>query len=97
MTARGVSVRVPDAADRAKLLPKLRELAQPIGTLGAFGPSGNSSIEVSEQPDGLIQLAVTEAGANERVRRAVEQAMEVLRRRVDALGTTEPNIQRQGD
>lgn len=96
MTARGVSVRVPDAADRAKLLPKLRELAQPIGTLGAFGPSGNSSIEVSEQPDGLIQLAVTEAGANERVRRAVEQAMEVLRRRVDALGTTEPNIQRQG-
>ncbi|MET3891903.1 protein-export membrane protein SecD [Bosea sp. OAE506] len=96
MTARGVSLRVPDAADRAKLLPKLRELAQPIGTLGAFGPSGNTSIEVVEQPDGLIQLTVTEAGANERVRRAVEQAMEVLRRRVDALGTTEPNIQRQG-
>jgi SecD/SecF fusion protein len=30
------------------------------------------------------------------VRRAVDQAIEVLRRRVDALGTTEPNIQRQG-
>jgi preprotein translocase subunit SecD len=96
MTARGVQVRVPDAADRAKLLPKLRELAQPVGTLGAFGPSGNSTIEITEQPDGLIQLSVSEAGANERVRRAVEQAMEVLRRRVDALGTTEPNIQRQG-
>ena len=27
---------------------------------------------------------------------AIEQAIEVLRRRVDALGTTEPNIQRQG-
>ena len=33
---------------------------------------------------------------NERVRRAVDQAIEVIRRRVDAIGTTEPNIQRQG-
>ncbi len=30
------------------------------------------------------------------MRRAVDQSIEVLRRRVDALGTTEPNIQRQG-
>ncbi len=96
LTPRGVQLRVPEATDRAKLMPKLRELAQPIGTFGAFGPSGNQSIEVTENPDGLIQLNVTEAGANERIRRAVEQAMEVLRRRVDALGTTEPNIQRQG-
>ena len=95
-TARGVQIRVPDQAERQRVLPKLRELAQPIGTLGAFGPSGNQSITVTDQPDGLIQLSVTEAGSNERVRRAVEQAMEVLRRRVDALGTTEPNIQRQG-
>lgn len=96
LTPRGVQLRVPEAGDRAKLMPKLRELAQPIGTFGAFGPSGNQSIELTENPDGLIQLSVTEAGANERIRRAVEQAMEVLRRRVDALGTTEPNIQRQG-
>ena len=27
---------------------------------------------------------------------AIDQAIEVLRRRIDALGTTEPNIQRQG-
>ena len=34
-TTRGVQVRVPDATERARVLPKLRELAQPIGTLGA--------------------------------------------------------------
>ncbi|MCV9941250.1 protein translocase subunit SecD [Boseaceae bacterium BT-24-1] len=96
MTPRGVQLRVPEQADRAKLMPKLRELAQPIGTFGAFGPSGNQSIEVNENPDGLIQLNVTEAGVNERIRRAVEQAIEVIRRRVDQIGTTEPNIQRQG-
>ncbi|RDJ27639.1 protein translocase subunit SecD [Bosea caraganae] len=95
-TQRGAQVRVSDAAERAKLLPKLRELAQPIGTLGAFGPSGNSSIDITEQPDGLVQLSLTEAGINERVRRATEQAIEVIRRRIDETGTKEPSIQRQG-
>lgn len=46
LTPRGVQVRVTEAADRARLLPKLRELAQPVGTLGAFGPSGNTTTEV---------------------------------------------------
>jgi preprotein translocase subunit SecD len=92
---RGVSIRVPDAAEREKLLPKLRELSAPVG--GLFGQgTGDRAIEVTEQPDGLVQLAVTEAGVNEKVRKAIDQAIEVLRRRVDALGTTEPNIQRQG-
>ncbi len=94
--ARGVSVRVPDAAEREKLMPKLRELShagrRPCLAQGA----GQRAIEITEQPDGLIQLTVTEAGVNERVRKAIDQAIEVLRRRVDALGTTEPNIQRQG-
>jgi preprotein translocase subunit SecD len=30
------------------------------------------------------------------VRAAVDQSIEIVRRRVDELGTTEPNIQRQG-
>jgi preprotein translocase subunit SecD len=94
--ARGVQVRVPEAADRARLLPKLRELAQPVGTLGAFGPSSNSTLEVSEQPDGLVQLSVTEAGINERIRRAAGQAIEVIRRRIDPDGPVEPSIQLQG-
>ena len=58
--------------------------------------AGQRAIEIAEQPDGLVQLTVTEAGVNERVGKAITQAIEVLRRRVDALGTTEPNIQRQG-
>jgi len=93
--ARGVTIRVPDAAERARILPELRKLLQPAG--GTLGLNvGQPSIELSEQADGLIQLTVSEAGINERVRKAIDQAIEVLRRRVDALGTTEPNIQRQG-
>jgi SecD/SecF fusion protein len=95
LTQRGVQIRVPDAADRERLMPKLRELSQPISNT-LLGQTGNVDVQINEQPDGVVQLAYTEAGVNERVRRAIQQAIEVLRRRVDALGTTEPNIQQQG-
>jgi SecD/SecF fusion protein len=91
---RGVQVRIGDAGERAKALPPLRALAQPIGSPVA-GTSGRT-LDVVEKADGLVQLTLTDAGLRDRVRRAVEQSIEVLRRRVDALGTTEPNIQREG-
>jgi SecD/SecF fusion protein len=40
---------------------------------------------------------LTDAGVTDKSRKAVEQSIEVIRRRVDALGTREPSIQRQGD
>src|SRR3954447_3875847 len=94
IVGRGVQIRVPDTAERERLMPKLRELSQPIGN-AVLGTSAGRDIDISENGD-LIQLTYTEAGLNDRVRRAVDQAIEVLRRRIDALGTTEPNIQRQG-
>jgi preprotein translocase subunit SecD len=92
---RGVQLRIADPNERARILPKLRELSQQI-TNPILGQTGARNIDVVEQPDGLVQLTYTDQGVNERVRRAIDQAIEVLRRRVDALGTTEPNIQRQG-
>ena len=95
MQARGVQVRVPGADDRAKVMPKLRRLTPATGN-ALLGQVGGQGLEVTESPDGLIQIGITEAGVTDKVRRAVDQSIEVLRRRVDALGTTEPNIQRQG-
>ncbi|NIX77251.1 protein translocase subunit SecD [Microvirga terricola] len=92
---RGVQIRVPDAAEREKLMPKLRELTQPIGN-AVLGQSGSRDIEITTTPEGLITMAYTDAGVNEKVRRATEQAIEVVRRRIDIQGTTEPSIQRQG-
>ncbi|WNJ92913.1 protein translocase subunit SecD [Bosea sp. 685] len=96
LTSRGVQLRVADAGDRAKLLPKLRELAQPLGALGAFGASSQSTIDFTEQPDGLIQATFSEAAINDLIRDTAAKAIEVLRRRIDPDGTKEPNIQRQG-
>jgi len=92
---RGVQIRVPNAADRERLMPRLRELAQPI-TNAVIGQTGNATVALSEAPDGAITLTLTDAGINDRVRRAVDQSIEVIRRRIDATGTTEPSIQRQG-
>ncbi|MGH6845458.1 MAG: protein translocase subunit SecD, partial [Methylocella sp.] len=92
---RGVQLRIPDPGERARVMPKLRQLAASAGS-GLSSRSREAAFDVSENDSGLIQFTVTEAGVKGKVRRAVEQSIEVLRRRVDALGTTEPNIQRQG-
>src|SRR3954454_19114209 len=93
--ARGVQFRVADPNARARLMPKLRELSQPIGN-AVLGQTGAQTLALTESPEGLIQLAFSDQGVNERVRKAVDQAVEVIRRRVDVFGTTEPSIQRQG-
>ncbi len=92
---RGVQVRIADAAARAKVMPKLRELAQPISN-ALVGQTGARTLDIAEQPDGLIRLTLTDAGITDRTRRAVSQGIEVIRRRLDSTGTTEPSIQQQG-
>lgn len=91
---RGVELRIPDAAARAKVMPKLRELAQPVSNPIAGG--GGQTLAVNEAENGTIQLTLTDAGVNDRTRRAVTQAIEVIRRRIDFGGTKEPSIQQQG-
>jgi SecD/SecF fusion protein len=93
---RGIQLHVPDPAERDKILPKLQQLAAPIGNPLLRSPT-SQALDVRDMGNGTIQVLVTDAAINDRVLRAVDQSIEVLRRRVDALGTTEPNIQRQGN
>jgi protein-export membrane protein SecD len=91
---RGVLVHIADAGERAKALSLLDTLNQPISN-AIIGAAGHT-LEIADNGAGAIQLTLTEAAINDKIHRAVSQSIEVLRRRVDALGTTEPNIQRQG-
>jgi protein-export membrane protein SecD len=95
LQGRAVQVRIPEAADREKALPRLRELSQPI-TNAIVGQTGNNTLLIQELTDGVVRLEITEAGLREKISRAVAQSIEVIRRRVDGTGTTEPQIQRQG-
>ena len=96
LLTRGIQLHIPDPAERDKILPKLQQLATPIGNPLLRGPT-SQALDIKDMGNGTIQVLVTDAAINDRVLRAVDQSIEVLRRRVDALGTTEPNIQRQGN
>ena len=60
------------------------------------GFSGLITSTVDHSGDNGIVLKVTDAGLTQRMSSAIEASIETIRRRVDAFGTTEPSIQRQG-
>jgi preprotein translocase subunit SecD len=93
-TSRGVQFRLADAADGERVLPKLRQLRNSFSATLVGGPS---PLDVEATPEGVVRVAVTDVGLTDKSRKAVEQSIEVIRRRIDALGTREPSIQRQGD
>ncbi|HSF64098.1 MAG TPA: protein translocase subunit SecD [Paracoccaceae bacterium] len=86
-----VAISNPDGLTVA--VERIRALAQPIVTL--TGP-GSSDIEVSvDQGEIVIQLSEAEREATDS--RTIQQSLEIIRRRVDEVGTREPTIQRQGE
>jgi len=92
---RSVSVKIRDAADMDKAETELSKIAVPIGG-DVFGGFSGKDLEVARQPDGRIALTVTDAGLANRMTSAIQASIETIRRRVDAFGTTEPSIQREG-
>lgn len=92
-----VQLRLRDgAADTEKAVTELRKLATPVTNTLLGTSSGEMDLTVSSGAEGQVSVTLTEAGLNARVRSAVDQSIEIIRRRIDQLGTVEPNIQRQG-
>jgi len=75
-------------------LKKLRSLISPIGN-AILGSSGNDLQVTQPEPDVML-VSPTPQGFKRRVTDASGAAIETVRRRIDALGTKEPNIVRQG-
>jgi SecD/SecF fusion protein len=91
-----VQVRVRDAGDIEAAKEALTGMVEPIST-GVFGAGVITELEFTEPEPGLFRYTLTGEGINYRVVSAVSQSIEVVSRRVNELGTTEPIIQRQGD
>jgi preprotein translocase subunit SecD len=89
-----VQVRIREPGEVAEALRRLRELAVPLG--GLLSTTSQNEVDVVDAGNGQIRLTVTQAGIAQRIRQAVDQSIEIVRRRVDQLGTVEPSIQRQG-
>ncbi len=92
---RAVSVKIREAADLDKAETELKKLAVPIGG-DVFGGFSGNDLEVARGTDNRIVLTVTDAGLAHRMTSAIQASIETIRRRVDAFGTTEPSIQREG-
>ena len=94
-SADGVVVRITDPADRDKAFQALQKLSLPVST-GLFG-AGLLSKEFEVTHDGeLVSFKFTQGGLEAKIGRAVDQSLEILSKRINASGMTEPTIQRQG-
>ena len=90
----GVSLRIsdPQQIDAARTI--LRTIAQPPAT--AFLGLGASEYTITDPGDGSFTLTMTEPYQRQMQTQIVTQSIEVVRRRIDELGTREPTIQQQG-
>lgn len=85
-----VNVRINDPAQVQAALTALRE------SLGSAMATGGRDVTVSSAPDQRIRIAYVAQALDAQAAKAVEQSIEVIRRRIDELGTKEPDIRRQG-
>ncbi|WP_417713171.1 protein translocase subunit SecD [Pseudophaeobacter arcticus] len=85
-----LKISKPEGMPRA--LELVRGLANPITSLTG---AGGNDIDVSGQGD-IITVELSEAEKLASDDRTVRQSLEIVRRRIDEVGTREPTIQRQG-
>ncbi|MEL6207947.1 MAG: protein translocase subunit SecD, partial [Pseudomonadota bacterium] len=86
-----VRIENPEAMDRA--LEVTRALSQPIFSITG---AGQTDIVVSSDGD-ILTVRFSDAEIAAMDDRTIQQSLEIIRRRVDEVGTREPTIQRQGE
>ncbi|HTH17149.1 MAG TPA: protein translocase subunit SecD, partial [Magnetospirillum sp.] len=78
----GVKVRLLESADFERMRTELKRL-DPGATFDMAA-------------DGTVSYRYDEQALRGRINQAVDQSLEIVRRRIDEMGTREPSIQRQG-
>ena len=87
-----LTVKISQPEGMARAIELARELARPVSSLTGVGAM---DLEVSGQGD-LLTVTLSEAEKAASDERTLKQALEIIRRRIDEVGTREPTIQRQG-
>jgi preprotein translocase subunit SecD len=87
-----ISVRITDPTRMNDAINVLRRsVGQPLA-----GTTSGRDVTVNSAGDQRIQISFVSAAFDEEAANAVEQSIEIIRRRVDQLGTKEIDIARQG-
>ena len=93
---------IAEPAGESRIAITLRDPTQLQPALDALktiaaNPDGTQDFDVHTQPDGALSLTLNEAALRARATAAVQQSIEIVRRRIDATGVLDPQITRQGD
>src|SRR5882762_4762577 len=91
LAGNGITVHIidPQQIDAARTI--LRTLAQPPGTF-----IGNNQYDITDDAQGNFTMRMTDTYQRQMRTQIVSQSIEVVRKRIDELGTREPTIQQQG-
>jgi preprotein translocase subunit SecD len=92
ISGRTMNFLVRDPKDVDYVVGALGNLRQPLQSgLGTF------DFDVTVVDGTRINIALTDGGVGERKQAALEQSVEIVRRRVDSLGTKEASVSREGN
>ena len=89
-----VSLHISEVGQLEGARKIVRDLASPPGT---FLGLGSAEYDLTDDGQGNFTLRMSQAYQRQMQAQIVSQSIEVVRRRIDALGTREPTIQQQGD
>ncbi len=87
-----LKVRISEPDGMARAMEVVRGLSQQVVSLSGVG---QSDITVSGD-NGVLTVQLSEAEKRATDERTMQQSLEIIRRRIDEVGTREPTIQRQG-
>ncbi len=85
-----VLLRLKDPANTEAAMAVLRPL------VGPDAATGLPDMAVESRPDGAITLTLSAPALSARATGAVDQSIEIIRRRIDETGVVDPQITRQG-
>ena len=91
-----VQLRVRDLSQLDEARKRLEPLRNSLNA-GIIGGSSVYEFDLSVADNGLVRFTYDQNGLAQRIRGIVQQSIEVINRRINQLGTTEPSIQRQGN
>jgi preprotein translocase subunit SecD len=90
--------------DQNRMLLKLRDAGKSEAAIAAIrplitpeGPTGTPEFDLASTPDGTITLTLSPVALHARALGAVQQSIEIVRRRIDETGVVDPQITQQGD
>lgn len=88
--------------EQNRILIKLNDAGQISAAQSAITPlganaSGRNDLDFSDIGGGQLTATLNAQGLKERATQAVEQSIEIVRRRIDETGVVDPQISRQGD